>query len=270
MFRFIRRNRRVLLFAGIGFFVLVLIFSFTPVPAPGFVTRGALRVTSPLMRAHTGVRGWFARLGDANAAAEVNRRLSLENEMLRLENSRLLMQAEEMDAMYALLDMQSRYVMLPSVGARIVGRSFGSGGFHIDRGSESGIYENMAVFAGGGLAGVVRHVNHRHSVVVSIMDGRFAAAGMCTRTGAFGVVWGGDGLLRMEHIDLDSEIAEGDKIVTSYYSSIFPRGLSIGVVESVHLAIDGLSRYAFVVPAADFTGIEMVLVITELNTEEGE
>ena len=266
MFRSTKKRRHIFFISGMGVIGLILLISFAPIPLPGAATR----FTSPVMRGFAGVRDWFSSTFNSGAALEDNRRLILENELLRLENSRLLLQANEMDAIYALLDMQSMYLELPSVGARVIRHSLwpGASGFHIDRGMESGVYENMAVFADGGLAGVVRQANHRHSVVVSIMDSRFAAAGMCTRTGDFGVVWGGDGRLRMEHIDLNSEIAPGDKIVTSYYSSIFPRGLSIGYIESVHVAIDGLSRYAFVVPTADVAKVEMVLIITALNEND--
>ena len=268
MRRFEKKSRRVYIFSGIGVLALILFVIFTPVPMPGALSR----ISSPVMRGSIGVRDFFSGFFGPSALMEDNHRLILENEMLRLENSRLLMQAMEMEAIYALLDMQSLYMELPSVGARIIRRSLGPGasGFHIDRGSESGVYENMAVFADGGLVGVVRQANRRHSVVVSISDPRFAAAGMCTRTGDFGIVWGGDGFLRMEHIGLSSGISPGDKIVTSYYSSIFPRGISIGYVESIHMSLDGLSRYAFLVPSADVAALEMVLVITKLYIAEGE
>ena len=268
MHRFVKKNRRVFLYSCIGILTLIFTISFTPIPMPGAVSR----INSPVMRGFTGLRDRFSAVFNQSVIMEDNHRLMLENEMLRLENSRLLMQAMEMESIYALLKMQTHYMNLPSVGARIIRRSLGPGasGFHIDRGSESGLYENMPVFADGGLAGVIRQVNHRHSVVVSISDSRFAVAGMCIRTSDFGIVWGGDGLLRMEHIDLNSDITSGDKIVTSYYSSIFPRGLSIGYVDSVHVALDGLSMYAFVIPSADVTDIDMVLVITKLYTTEGE
>ena len=257
-------------FVGLGLCLCIIILSFSPINAPGFVTGGLSRVASPFQIAATGIMNWFSSIADRSELAETNRLLMLENESLRLENSRLLMQVEETEMLYDLLNMQNRYMNLPSIGVRVIGRdpSFATSSFHIDKGSESGIYENMAVFANGGLVGVVREVQHGRSVVVTLLDDRFAAAGMCVRTGNFGIVRGemaliADGLMRMDHIDPESELEPGDKIITSLYSSIFPQGLSIGTIKSVHLSRDGLSKYAFIIPAVDVYGFDMALVITE-------
>ena len=257
-------------FAGTGLCLCLVIFSFSPISAPYFVSGGLSRIAAPLQRAATGMMDRFSSVIGGGELAEENRTLRLENERLRLENSRLIMQVEETEMLYALLNMQNRYMNLPSIGVRVIGRdpNFAVSSFHIDKGSESGIEENMAVFAGGGLVGVVREVYHGRSVVVTLFDGRFAVAGMCMRTGDFGILRGdmsllADGMLKMEHIDPESDIEVGDEIVTSLYSSIFPHGLGIGTVESVHLSRDGLSKYAFVLPVADVYGFDMALVITE-------
>ena len=270
MFRFLEDRKRMFFIAGLCLCVFVIIFSLSPLSAPAFITNGLSRVVSPFQRGTANVMGWFSSLSDRGGLAEANRLLRLENESLRLENSRLIMQVEETEMLYALLNMQNRYMNLPSVGVRVIGRdpNFATSSFHIDKGIESGIEENMAVFADGGLVGVVRDVQYGRSVAVTLFDGRFAAAGMCIRTGDFGIVRGERPLLRMEHIDPDSEISPGDEIVTSLYSAVFPQGLSIGTVESVYLSRDGLSRYAFIVPAADVYGFDMALVITERFANE--
>ena len=265
MFRFFEERKRLFFIAGLCLCVFVIIISLSPLSAPAFVTNGLSRIVSPFQRAATGIVDWFSSLADRGGLAEANRELMLENEILRLENSRLLMQVEETEMLYALLNMHNRYMNLPSVGVRVIGRepSFATSSFHIDKGYESGIRQNMAVFANGGLVGVVRDVQQGRSVVVTLLDGRFTAAGMCTRTGDFGIVRGQmTGLLRMDFLEPDSEISPGDEIVTSLYSVVFPQGLSLGTVESVYLSRDGLSKYAFIVPATDVHDFDMALVIT--------
>ena len=270
MFRFFEERKRVFFYAGLGLCICIIVLSLSPLTVPGFITVGLSRVASPLQRASTGLTDWFSFITNSGELAEAKRMLQLENESLRLENSRLVMQVEETEMLYALLNMQNRYMSLPSIGVRVIGRdpNFATSSFHIDKGFESGIEENMAVFANGGLVGVVRQVQHGRSVVVTLLDSRFAVAGMCLRTGDFGIVRGemalmADALMRMDHIDPESEIEPGDKIVTSLYSSIFPQGLGIGLVESVYLSRDGLSKYAFVTPIADVYDFDMALVITE-------
>ena len=275
MFRFFEDRKRVFFFAGVGVCICVIILSISPLPFPDIVTGGLSRVATPFQRAATGIMDWFSSITDSGGLANENRLLRLENESLKLENSRLTMQVEETEMLYALLNMQNRYMNLPTIGVRVIGRdpNFAASSFQIDKGSESGVEENMTVFAGGGLVGVVRNVYHGRSIVVTIHDSRFAAAGMCKRTGDFGIVRGdlalaSEGLLRMEHIDPASEIEPGDVIVTSLYSSIFPQGLSIGTISSVYLSRDGLSKYALVIPTADVYGFDMALVITERVTYE--
>ena len=270
MFRFLERHKRIFFLSGTGICVLIIIFSISPLSGPGFVSDGFARAMSPFQRGAASVADWFSAAFNSGEFAALNRELMLEIEKLRLENSRLMLLTEEVEELYALLNMQSQYMGLESVGVRIIGRSpnLTDSSFHIDKGNEAGITENMAVFAGGGLFGAVRQVNHRHSVVVSIFDSRFAAAGMCARTGGFGVVRGGArvaqyNLLRMDHIGLASEISPGDEIVTSHYSAIFPQGILIGTVESVSTNSDGLSKYAHIRPAADVYSIQMALVITQ-------
>ena len=270
MFRFFENRKRLFIFAGIGVSLCVLILSASTLSDPGFFANGLSRAATPFQIAATGIMDWFTTLSNNSGLVYSNRVLQLENETLRLENSRLVMQVEETEKLYELLNMQNRYMSLPSIGVRVIGRdpNFATSSFHIDKGSESGVVENMAVFASGGLVGVVRQVHPGRSVVVTLFDSRFAAAGMCVRTGDFGIVRGdlalmADGLIRMDHIDPKSEIEPGDEIVTSLYSSIFPQGLSIGMVKSVYLSRDGLSKYAFILPTADLYDFDMALVITK-------
>ena len=275
MFRFFENKKRLFFFTGLGLCLCLIILSASPLAVPDFIVGGLSRVAAPFQSATTGLMDWFSGVASAGELVRANHYLQLENERLRLENSRLIMQVEETEMLYALLNMHNRYMNLPSIGVRVIGRDpdFATSSFHIDKGLESGIEENMAVFANGALVGVVRQAQHGRSVVVTLLDSRFAAAGMCTRTGDFGIVRGEmaltpSGLLRMEHIDPNSEIEPGDEIVTSLYSSIFPQGLSIGTVESVHLSRDGLSKYAFVKPLADVYDFDMALVITEIARYE--
>ena len=270
MFRIFDTHKRAFFFAGVGICALIIVLSLSPLSAPGFASNGLSRVVSSLQRGATGLMDWFSSRANSGELAEINQMLLLENEILRLENSRLSLQVEETEKLYALLGMQNRYMNLPSVGVRIIGRdpNFATSSFHIDKGYESGIEENMAVFAGGGLAGVIRQVHFGRSVAVSVLDSRFAAAAMCARTGDFGIVRGeialmGDNQLRMDHINLDSEIGPGDEIITSFYSAVFPQGLRIGIVESIDTSWDGLSKFAVISPFADVYALEMALVITE-------
>jgi rod shape-determining protein MreC len=53
----------------------------------------------------------------------------------------------------------------------------------------------------------------------------------------------------------------GDEILTSPYSEIFPAGILVGEVVSVHTNPDGLTRYALLRPVAHVDNFEIVLVV---------
>ena len=69
----------------------------------------------------------------------------------------------------------------------------------------------------------------------------------------------------MSYIDGDSDVAVGDKVLTSGVGSIYPRGILIGTVTLV--SADPVSRTvnAVIEPAADLSNITRVMIITEYS-----
>ena len=68
--------------------------------------------------------------------------------------------------------------------------------------------------------------------------------------------------LRATYIPTDATILEGDKIETSGLGGIYPKGITIGTVESIVNTKNLTNRYAVITPAVDFDKVETVLVIT--------
>ena len=68
-------------------------------------------------------------------------------------------------------------------------------------------------------------------------------------------------LCKLRYIGTDADISLGDEIVTSGFSDIYPKGLLIGKVIKIGKEPAGISLYAIVKPAADFSRIEEVLCI---------
>ena len=99
------------------------------------------------------------------------------------------------------------------------------------------------------------------------------AVGVYTvRTKAEGIAEGGydlaiNGRIRMSYISKESDIREGDVIVTSG-SANYPAGQLIGTVESVEMEQNGLSKFAVIIPAEDPNTITSVFVITDYSLDE--
>ena len=76
-----------------------------------------------------------------------------------------------------------------------------------------------------------------------------------------------EGLCKTEYIDADSEIMQGDEIVTSNLSDVYPAGITIGYVKEIVTDKNGLTKYAVIEPDVDFKHLSTLLVV--LNKKEG-
>ncbi|MCL1786738.1 MAG: rod shape-determining protein MreC [Defluviitaleaceae bacterium] len=273
MISFLERHKRIFLLAGVALCVVAIVLTINPSAGSGMAERGVSRVVTPMQRGASAAIGWvrgnFTVLANNRRLLDEINSLREENTILRIENDRLQLAGDENATLNALFDMRQRYGHLPTIGARVIGHSPNDWHrrFFLDRGTEDGVAGNMAVIGDGGLLGVVRQVDAGRSQFVSIIDSEFSVAVMTARTGDIGMVSGDirlmqQGLIRMERIEAAAQIIPGDEIRTSTHSSIFPPGILVGVIESIHPNPDGHTRHAIVRPAVVLDNIEMVLIVT--------
>jgi len=131
-------------------------------------------------------------------------------------------------------------------------------------GSSNGLRTGMAVLANQGVVGKIIAVSPHASRVLLIDDHNSALDGFDQRTRARGIVAGlvDDGLI-LKYADRSQDIRNGDTIVTSGLDGIFPRGLVVGTIKSVHREGPGLFLGVRIEPAVDFRQLEQVLVLTQ-------
>ena len=72
-------------------------------------------------------------------------------------------------------------------------------------------------------------------------------------------------LIRVSNINIDAQVSEGDKLVTSYISDKYVPGILIGYLSEISDDSNNLTKSGYITPVVDFTGIEEVLVITQLK-----
>lgn len=197
------------------------------------------------------------------------RRVRSENETLRQQLAQAQVQLQEEHALAgrsrsleAMLDLQ-KTVDLETTAARIIGAAalpeFRA--VTIDRGSQDGIQRDMAVMAPTGVVGRVVVAGARASRVQLLIDRNAAAGALIERSRAQGVIVGGDdGLMQLEYVSEVSDVLVGDRVVTAGIDGIYPKGLTIGVVEAVEKG-GGAYRSIVVRPAVDFSSLEDVLVV---------
>ena len=165
------------------------------------------------------------------------------------------------------------------LGCNIVGYSGGniSNGYIIDKGINDGVKKDMIVITPAGLVGKVTKSDSSYSIVQTILNENIAVASMVESTReTTGILQGATdnknkNLTILSNIPIDSEIKEGDVILTSGLGGMYPQEIRIGEVISVEVDSVGIMKKAIVKPYVDFNKLEGLFVVVpkeEINIEE--
>ena len=165
------------------------------------------------------------------------------------------------------------------LGCNIVGYSGGniSNGYIIDKGINDGVKKDMIVITPAGLVGKVTKSESSYSIVQTILNENIAVASMVESTReTTGILQGATdnknkNLTILSNIPIDSEIKEGDVILTSGLGGMYPQEIRIGEVISVEVDSVGIMKKAIVKPYVDFNKLEGLFVVVpkeEINIEE--
>jgi rod shape-determining protein MreC len=150
----------------------------------------------------------------------------------------------------------------------------------IDLGSKDGVRPNMSVISTDGLVGVISQVSNFTSTVklMTMMDTNdpnsqppIAATAFNKEGKSFGMIESYNpetNRLLMTKIPPGDPIAAEDTILSSGIGGLYPRGLTIGTVESVDVGEFGLTSTAVIKPSAEFQDWKhLIVVFTEERAE---
>ncbi len=189
-----------------------------------------------------------------------------------IDYDKVLEENKELRVMLELKEEYNNYKFSPpcTVIARTTNDPYGS--FTVDKGANDGIKPGDPVVTETGIVGVCFEVSPSTSKVRTLYSPKTAVGVYTVRTKAEGIAEGGydlaiNGRIRMSYISKESDIREGDVIVTSG-SANYPAGQLIGTVESVEMEQNGLSKFAVLIPAEDPNTITSVFVITDYSLDE--
>jgi rod shape-determining protein MreC len=206
-----------------------------------------------------------------------------ENEELRKVNIELQSKVLEYD------DLEKESVRLRSmlnfskerdeynyVGADIIGVSGNNflDGFIINKGENKGIKKRMIAMTGEGLVGQVTSVGNNWAIVQCLSNENIAVAALVQSTSENnGIVKGykdeNNKLLAViQRLSLDSLIKKDDVIVTSGLGGIYPSGIRIGKVLSVHEDKGEVMKSAIIEPYVNFSRIEEVFIVVPKENRE--
>jgi rod shape-determining protein MreC len=269
MINFVKRFRLflsalVFLLAAFLFFI----FQFREEREPSFVARGFMQISFPMQEKTRGVFSWFRKVGERylflGGVEEDNQRLRRELSFLQEENNRLREDLQAVKRIQKLAPLQTQYS--PNVVANVFARD-PSSWFKtvlVDKGEREGVSKDMAVAVGEGLVGRVIEVFPNTAKVLLVTDPNSAVDVIVQRTRAQGIMEGRvDEFCILKYMKKSDEVEVGDKIITSGLGGIVPKGLLIGTVTKVERKRPGIFQYVEVVPTADLSRLEEVLILNE-------
>lgn len=210
---------------------------------------------------------WSSEVGNYFRLNSANQQLAEENAMLRKQ---LAVVYDTTSCTYDVNEGDTLYEYIP---AQVVNNSTNQANNYIiiNKGAVDGIERDMSVISTDGIVGVVTDVSRHYASIMSLLHSKsvvgvrfknnqeIASLKWQTNNYRFGMV---------EDIPTHIVLQEGDTIVTSSHSFIFPEDLMVGTVEEFYpTAVDALNR-AKVRFATDFATLRHVYVIKDLHKHE--
>lgn len=205
--------------------------------------------------------------------------LKEENEMLHERVAELEAQiydAAELEEMYKwqseFLELKRRRTDFKFLSASVIGRESGnySRVLTLDVGSGAGVEIGMPVITSEGIVGQVTEVGYNWSKVTTIVEANSAVGAYVERTKDAGVCEGNfslsaEGKCTLSYLPTDSAVFTGDRILSTGYGSVYPRGLVIGYVSEVGINPYNRSLDVSVQCSVDFSTLTHVMIITDFD-----
>ncbi len=261
LFQFFYRYRALTLFLVLEIFCGWMVVSFNTYQGSSFFNSSNV-FTGSVLQTTDNIKYYFK-------LRTINRDLAEDNKELR----RQLQQANQKNILAEEKTPDTaRIYQFSYVTAKVINNSTNklSNYFTLDKGSEDGIQPGMGVLStNGGVAGRVKACSKHYSTVLSILNEKWPLSAKIKRGNVDGIVeWkGGDPTeAELTHVGKHHKVFEGDTIVTSGYSSIFPYGIMIGRIKTV---VDDGEKYIIKVSlATDYTAMSYIYVVKNKMKEE--
>ena len=228
LLRFIQKYSNLLLFLLLEIIAVVLIVQGSSFQRSKLIALNR-QTTGYIYSKVDGAREYFS-------LKEVNQQLSEEN--LKLRNT-LDILSSRLDSATVISDLKGehRYFFIQS---RIVQNSFFKqyNYLTINKGKKQGVFQDMGVISDQGLVGIVLESSANFATVIPVINRDFRLSAKIKPNNYSGILqWDGNSprYAVLTEIPFHVELAAGDTILTSGFSSIFPEGIEIGKIKSFSL-----------------------------------
>lgn len=206
-----------------------------------------------------------------------NKELTNENEELKNKLAEYSDLKEENERFRELLSFTEERDNYNYIGCDII--SYSGGGFNdgyvVNKGTNDNVQKGMAVITNKGLVGQVTSVGTNWSIVQTLTNENIAVSVMVESTrDATGYITGytednqNRNLAKVYDLPMDSEVKEGDVILTSGVGMVYPKEIRIGEVIKVEEDKVKVMKSAIVKPYVDFNKLEDLFIVSPKDTRE--
>ena len=224
LLHFFARNYFVLLFLALETISLVLIVNYNNFQKVKFLN-SSNQATASIYELTDNFTSYFHLRKINIELAEEN--AELQTQLLKLQSVDIISQTD------STVENKTTYQF---ISAKIINNSVNKQYNYvtINKGRLDGIESNMGIIGANGVIGVITNVSDHYSSGPSILNKRWGVSAKIKKNNYFGsLAWDGKDyeLAKLNEIPFHVELAIGDTITTSGYSTIFPEGFSIGTIE---------------------------------------
>ena len=278
MREFLKSTRFKVLLAFLAFLVGIMIYAVTK---GGYSLSGVSFVntlTKPVRKVSNGISMRFEKTADRISNAD---QYYEENMRLKKQIGELNKQLTDYDDLKKEVEELRKLVIIKeehqddvySQPAEVLGYIANDPfkGFTIDKGSSDGIKPYCPVITPEGVVGITIEVSETTSNVRTILSPDLSIASVCSSTNTdFGIIEGTvlnaeKGTTKLTHLSKDHKLKEGDLMITSGNSGLFPKGYAIGTVRNTGFEANGLTACAEIEPCADIQRLGSVFVILDFT-----
>ncbi len=271
--RFLKEQKKALIFAGLLFAQLVLVSIQVPLgEEPSYLEKAVFFVFAPIQRAVHGVFAAGGRIWDRYVylrRVEAQNR-TLRDELFHLRQTNMLLtnalaefkETREIEAAVAALEKSFLVASVIGTDASNVYKSI-----IIDKGSAHGLTTNMPVVdRSGNLIGRVAAPISPREAAVQLLTDDGSSIGILSETNkVVGQLWGdakGGACWFKYVLATNDQLVEDEELVTSGLDKIFPPGLKVGRILSI-AADSSLFKNIRVKPYLNFSDLRRVAVIIQ-------
>lgn len=208
----------------------ILLFSNNPYQQSVYLS-SANGVSAAVYEAYSSITSYFGLKAANEDLMSRNTELALEVAQLKKELDNCKLQIPDTTDIIAKSGQQFSYVV-----ANVISNSVAQPAnfITIDRGSADGIVPEMGVVGHNGVVGIVNVVGKHSARIISLINPYTRLSCKVKKNNKFGtLIWTGEDYryATLTELPRDGKYVKGDSVVTNGYSSLFPEGIMVGVIE---------------------------------------